>query len=413
MTDRDYAPAEVKAAVERLGRSFEEYKQTNDAAAAERRAKGYADTLVEEKLGRMGEEMSRLQTQIERAHAAAVRPGLEGAGVSVDPAAAEHKAAFFDGYVRKGRERDMASLEGKALNIGTPAEGGFAVPEELDHQIDRRLREISPIRSIGSVIQIGSANYKKLVTVSGPASGWVSETGARPETDTPTFAEVAPPLGEIFANPAATQGMLDDAFFDVESWLAEELSLEFAEEEGAAFVAGDGVNKPAGFLTAPTSADGDDIRPFGTLQELPTGVDGDFPASDPADILFDLVHLLKAGYRAGARFVMNSATLNTIRKFKDADGDYLWRPGLAEGQPSSLLGFPVVEAEDMPDIAVGSLAVAFGNFQRGYLITDRLGTRVLRDPFSNKPFVHFYTTKRVGGGVVNSDAIKLLKFALS
>lgn len=412
MTEQ-FAPAEVKAAVERLGRSFEDFKQTNDAAAAERRAKGYADTLIEEKLGRLGEEMSRLQTQVERAHAAILRPGLEQAGAGADPAATEHKAAFFDGYVRKGREREVASLESKALNIGTPAEGGFAVPEELDHQIERRLREISPIRSIAGVVQVGSANYKKLVTVSGPASGWIGETGARPETDTPTFAEVAPPLGEIFANPAATQSMLDDAFFDVEAWLSEELSLEFAEKEGAAFVSGDGVNKPAGFLTAPASADGDDIRPFGTLQTLATGVDGDFPSGDPADILFDLVHLLKAGHRSGARFVMNSATLNIIRKFKDADGDYLWRPGLAEGQPSSLLGFPVVEAEDMPAIAAGSLSVAFGNFQRGYLITDRLGTRVLRDPFSNKPFVHFYTTKRVGGGVVNSDAIKVLKFALS
>lgn len=407
------APTEVKAAVERLGRSLEEFKQTNDAAAVERRAKGYADTLVEEKLGRLGEEMSRLQKQVQGLHASAGRPALETGGGRNGPAATEHKAAFFEGYVRKGLEREVASLESKALNIGTPAEGGFAVPEELDHQIDRRLREISPIRSIAGVVQVGSANYKKLVSIGGAASGWVGETAARPETDSPTFAEVAPPLGEIFANPAATQSMLDDAFFDVETWLAEELSLEFAKKEGAAFVGGDGVDKPAGFLTAPTSAEGDDTRPFGTLQALPTGVDGDFPASDPSDILFDLIHTLKAGHRAGARFVMNSATLNAIRKFKDADGDYLWRPGLAEGQASTLLGFPVVEAEDMPDIAAGASALAFGNFQQGYLIADRLGTRVLRDPFSNKPFVHFYTTKRVGGGVVNSDAIKLLKFALS
>jgi len=412
MSDRDFAPAEVKAAVERLGRSFEEFKQTNGAAAAERRAKGYADGLIEEKLGRLGEEMSRLQKQVQGLHASASRPALEAGGGSVG-VATEHKAAFFNGYVRKGLEREVASLESKALNVGTPSEGGFTVPEELDHQIERRLREISPIRSIAGVVQVGSANYKKLVSVGGAASGWVGETAGRPETDAPTFAEVAPPLGEIFANPAATQSMLDDAFFDIEAWLAEELSLEFAQKEGAAFVSGDGVNKPSGFLTAPTSADGDDIRPFGTLQALATGVDGDFPASDPSDILFDLIHTLKAGHRAGARFMMNSATLNTIRKFKDADGDYLWRPGLAEGQASTLLGFPVVEAEDIPDISSGATALAFGNFQQGYLVADRLGTRVLRDPFSNKPFVHFYTTKRVGGGVVNSDAIKLLKFALS
>lgn len=399
--------------MERLGQTFEEFKQTNDAGAAESRARGYADTLVEEKLTRLGGEMNRLQRQIESLHAASRRPGLDGGVASGDPVAGERKAAFYDGYLRKGAERGLESPESKALNIGTPSEGGYTVPEELDHQIERRLKDLSPIRSIASVVQIGSSNYKKLVATTAPASGWVGEATARTETDAPDFAEVAPPLGEIYANPAATQAMLDDAFFDVETWLAEELSLEFAQKEGAAFVNGNGVNKPSGFLAAPNSPDSDSVRAFGALQYVPTGVDGAFSSADPSDILFDLVHSLKAGYRAGARFVMNAATLNTIRKFKDADGDYLWRPGLAEGQASTLLGFPVVEAEDMPDIAAGSLALAFGNFQRGYLVTDRFGTRVLRDPYSNKPFVHFYTTKRVGGGVINSDAIKLLKFALS
>ncbi len=406
-------PLEVKAAVDRLGRTFEEFKETNDAGAAEARARGHADSLVEEKMKRLGGEMDRLQRQIEGLHAASRRPGLEGAAETADPVAGEHKAAFYDGYLRKGAERGLEGLESKALNVGTPSEGGYTVPEELDQQIERRLKDLSPIRSIASVVQIGSSNYKKLVTTNGPASGWVGETAARTETDAPDFAEVAPPLGEIYANPAATQAMLDDAFFDVETWLAEELSLEFAQKEGAAFVNGNGVNKPSGFLAAPNSPDSDSVRPFGVLQYVPTGVDGAFSSADPSDILFDLVHSLKAGYRAGARFVTNAATLNTIRKFKDADGDYLWRPGLAEGQASTLLGFPVVEAEDMPDIAAGSLALAFGNFQRGYLVTDRFGTRVLRDPYSNKPFVHFYTTKRVGGGVINSDAIKLLKFVLS
>ncbi len=408
----DIMPEEIKAAVERLGRTFEEFKASNDAAAIERRSRGYADRLVEEKLGRLGDEMSRLEREIGRLHAAAGRPGL-AADAGADPEALAHKAAFFDGYVRKGLERDLDRLEAKALNIGTPAEGGFTVPEELDQRIERRLRDISPIRAIASVVQIGSANYKKLVTLTGPASGWVGEADPRAETTAPTFAEVAPPLGEVFANPAATQAMLDDAFFDVESWLAEELSIEFAGKEGAAFVAGDGVNKPSGFLTAPTAALDDATRAFGTLEHVPTGVDGAFPAADPSDILFDLVHSLKAGYRAEARFVMNAATLNVIRKFKDVDGDYLWRPGLESGQASTLLGFPVVEAEDMPDIASGSLAVAFGNFARGYLVTDRMGTRILRDPYSNKPFVHFYATRRVGGGVINSDALKLLKFSLA
>ncbi|MCH8347365.1 MAG: phage major capsid protein, partial [Proteobacteria bacterium] len=215
------------------------------------------------------------------------------------------------------------------------------------------------------------------------------------------------------ANPAATQSMLDDAFFNVEEWLAEELAQEFGQKEGAAFVNGDGTNKPKGYLQYTTAATDDASRAFGTLQHVATGVAGNFPASDPSDILIDLIYALRPVYRAGAIFVMNTNLVAEIRKFKDADGDYLWKPGLAEGVPSTLLGYPVVEAEDMPDKATDSLSIAFGNFKRGYIITDRTGTRVLRDPFSNKPFVHFYTTKRVGGGVVNSEAIKLLKFSLT
>lgn len=406
------APVEVKAAVEKLGRTFEEFKSANDANAVERRARGYADHLVEEKLGRLGQEMTRLQKQIEGLGVMANRPGLGGITVKSAPGM-EHKAAFLGGYMRKGLERDVARLEEKGLNIATPSEGGYAVPEEIDQMIEQRLRDLSPIRSIATVARIGSSNYKKLISTTGPASGWVGESDPRTETQSPDFAEIAPPLGEIYANPAATQTMLDDAFFDVENWLAEELATEFAQKEGAAFVNGNGVNKPKGFLASATNASGDAVRNFGTVQHVATGTAGGWPASDPSDVLFDLMHSLKAGYRNGARFVMNAATLNQIRKFKDADGDYLWRPGLMEGQASTLLGFPVVEAEDMPSITGDSLSVAFGNFQRGYLITDRMGTRVLRDPYSNKPFVHFYTTRRVGGGVINSDAIKLLKFSIA
>ena len=404
---------EVKAAVERLGRAFEEFKATNDIADVERRARGQMDAVLDEKLGRINTDLDRLQGQVHAVHTALSRPGLAAGGTSADPAAAEHKAAFYDGYVRKGLEAGLAGLQAKALTIGTDAEGGFAVPEQLDADIERRLRDVSPIRAIAAVVQIGSANYRKLVATTGAASGWVSETGARAETAAPTFAEVAPPLGEIYANPAATQSMLDDAFFDVEAWLAEELADEFGQKEGAAFVAGDGINKPQGFLTYPATAADDATRPFGTLQHVATGAAGAFPASDPSDVLIDLVHALRPVYRGDAAFVVNTNTLAAIRKFKDADGDYLWRPGLAEGAQATLLGYPVVEAEDMPDIALDSFSVAFGNFRRGYTVTDRTGTRVLRDPFSNKPFVHFYTTRRTGGGVVNSDALKLLKFAVS
>ena len=218
-----------------------------------------------------------------------------------------------------------------------------------------------------------------------------------------------PPAGELYANPAASQAMLDDAAFDVEGWLANEIATEFARAEGQAFVNGSGVARPKGFLTYPVTSDADATRAFGTLQYVATGAAGGFAAASPADRLVDLVQSLRAPYRQGASFVMNAATLAVIRKFKTADGAFLWQPGLAEGRADTLLGYPVVESEDMPDIAANSLSVAFGNFRAGYLVAERGETAILRDPFTHKPFVHFYAVKRVGGGV--SEAIKLLKFA--
>ena len=403
------AVAEVKAAVDRLGEAFETFKKTNDRAEIERRVRGQADALIEEKLSRLNQDLTRLDRELKMLSDAATRPALGGADTEDRPSA--HAAAFFDGYIRKGRERELASQETKALSAGVDTDGGYAVPEQLDQAIDRRLRQTSPLRSVAAVVQIGSGDYKKLVTESGSLSGWVGETEARGETATPSFAEVAPPLGELYANPAATQTMLDDAFFDVERWLAEELADEFASKEGEAFLTGNGTSKPKGFLTQPTAAQDDGNRAFGTLEYRATGAPGGFATAAPGDALFDLVYALKAGYRSDAGFIMNAATLAAVRKLKDENGQYLWQPGLEASQPAALLGYPVVEASHMPDMADGADAIAFGNFRRGYTITDRLGTRVLRDPFTNKPFVHFYTTKRVGGAVTNSDAIKLLRFA--
>ena len=411
MTQEGGLPAvsayEIKAAVDDLGRAFDAFKDANDAAETAPR-----DVVTEEKLDLISREISALQNRIDRLHMAARRPALDGMDAGADGIiAAEHKAAFYDRFVRKGIEAGLQELEAKALSVGSDADGGYAVPEDLDRRIESLLRDISPIRRVAQVVRVGSANYRKLVNIGGTGAGWVAETAARTETATPQFAEVAPPLGEIYANPAATQAMLDDAFFDVEAWLADEIAAEFGEMEGAAFVSGNGTNKPKGFLNYATSTAGDGTRAFGTLQHLATGVSGDFPATDPADVLIDLVHSLRPAYRLGAVFMMNTNTLAEVRKFKDPDGNYLWRPGLADGAPASLLGYPVIEVPDMPDMAADSLSVAFGNFARGYVIADRSGVRLLRDPYSNKPYVHFYTTRRVGGAVVNSEAIKLLKFS--
>jgi HK97 family phage major capsid protein len=352
----------------------------------------------DEDVAALREEVAALRMRVD-AHAI-VRPALSGAKSESSP--------FVERYLRQGLE---AGVELKAMSGASDAAGGYAVPEELDQQIDKLLTAISPIRAIANVVRVGSAGYRKLVTTGGTPSGWVAETAARPETGTPGFEEIAPPSGELYANPAASQAMLDDAAFDVEAWLASEIATEFARAEGAAFVNGNGTSRPKGFLAAANAATADGVRAFGTLQYLATGVAGGFPASNPQDKLIDLVQALRSPYRQGAMFVMNSATASAIRKFKTADGAFLWQPGLVAGQPDTLLGYPVVEAEDMPDVAANSLSVAFGNFRAGYLIAERAETQILRDPYTNKPFVHFYATKRVGGQVMNSEAIKLLKFA--
>jgi HK97 family phage major capsid protein len=341
--------------------------------------------------------MDEMETSFDQVTLAPVRPMLAGGRPASN--------AAFDGYVRGG-------VEIKALAGTTGGEGGYAVPREIDAQIDATLKAISPIRAIANVVKVGTSGYRKLVTSSGFESGWAAETAARPITATPTFNEIAPPSGELYANPAASQAMLDDAAFDVEGWLADEIAREFAVAEGAAFVNGNGTSKPKGFLASPTATTADTTRAFGTLQYVASGAAGAF-AANPEEKLIDLIQALRSPYRQGASWVMNSATLARIRKFKSTDGQLLWQPGLAAGQPATLLGYPVVEAEDMPDIAANSLSIAFGNFRAGYLIAERGETQLLRDPYSNKPYVHFYATKRLGGMVSNSEAIKLLKFAAS
>ena len=347
------------------------------------------------------DEVKARVDRIAQAATRAARPAIGNAGES-----APEVKGFVDGYLRRGSTAEFKSISGTV-----PSDGGYAVPRQIDAMIARALTEISPIRSLAQVVQTGSAGYRKLVATGGTASGWVSEVAGRPETATPNFAEIAPPTGELYASPAASQAMLDDAGFDLEAWLASEIAVEFARAEGAAFVNGSGVNQPSGFLAAPASEEFDAERPFGTLQYVASGDAAGFDANPDAKLI-DLVHTLKAGHRQGASWVMNSATLAQVRKLKTADGAFLWQPGLVDGQPDRLLGYPVIEAEDMPDIAAGAFPIAFGNFRHGYLIAERSATQVLRDPFTNKPFVHFYATKRVGGQVLDSNAIKLLKIEL-
>ena len=346
-------------------------------------------------------DVDEVKGRLERVSRAAARPLISGASAS-----SPEVKGFVDGYLRKGLDAELKSISGAVLG-----DGGYAVPREIDAVISATLLKLSPIRAIAQIVQVGSAGYRKLITTGGTASGWVSETAARPMTNTPTFVEIVPPSGDLYANPAASQAMLDDAAFNLQDWLGNEISMEFARAEGAAFINGSGTNQPKGILGAPTSLLTDTTRPFGTVQHLATGNAATL-GTNPELKLIDLVHTLKAGHRQGATWVMNAATLAEVRKLKASDGSFLWQPGIAEGQPDRLIGYPVVEAGDMPDIAANAFPIAFGNFRAGYLIAERSATSILRDPFTNKPFVHFYAVKRIGGQVLDSEAIKLLKISL-
>lgn len=393
--------ADINAAFEGFMRGFEAFKEENDRRLAEIESRGAADPLTLDKLGRIDRMLD------ENSHKA-VRPQLASPG-PLSAATNLQLKSQFEGYVRRGDAMRAMSVEGKALSAGTAADGGYLVPPETETAVNRALKAISPIRAIASVRQVSGNVYKKPFATTGMGTGWVGETAARPQTTTPTLAELSFPTMELYAMPAATQTLLDDSAVDIDQWIAEEVRLAFAEQEGAAFITGDGINKPKGFLTYDAVANAS--WEHGKLGFIATGSAAAFPASNPSDKLIDLVYAVKAGYRANGHFVMNRATQSVVRKFKDAEGNYLWQPAASPDVASTLMGFPVVESEDMPDIAAGSLSIAFGDFERGYLIVDRIGISVLRDPYSAKPYVLFYTTKRVGGGVQDFEAIKLLKFA--
>ncbi|GHC69337.1 phage major capsid protein [Limoniibacter endophyticus] len=387
--------------------TFEMFKDANDERLGEIEKRMSADVLTSEKVERISQALDAQKKSLDRLALKNARPALDGGREGADPTRVEHKQAF-EAYVRRGDERRLRGIEEKAMSGATGQDGGYLVPEETENAIGARLAKLSPIRSIASVRQVSGAVLKKPFAIGGPAVGWVGETAARPETAAPTLAELQFPTMELYAMPAATASLLDDAVIDLDGWISGEVEQAFAEQEGLAFIMGDGVSQPRGFLDYDQVAETN--WSWGKIGTIATGVAGGLPATDPADVLIDTVYALKAGYRQGANWVMNRKAQASLRKMKDGDGNYLWQPPQVAGARASLLGFGVVEAEDMPDMTAGSPAIAFGNFERGYLVVDRVGVRVLRDPYSAKPYVLFYTTKRVGGGVQDFDAIKLLKF---
>ncbi len=407
------APA-ARGEHDQIMQMFEEFKAANDERLA---SLGHrAGVLLEEKVDRINGALDAQMKRIDELALKSARPLLEGSRLDggrarhSDHAAREHKSAF-DAYVRSGEATALRQIKTKAMSAGSNADGGYLVPTELEHEIGQRLAAISPIRAIASVREISGGVYKKPFMTAGPATGWVGETDSRTQTTSPPLDALSFPAMELYAMPAATATLLDDSAVNIDEWIASEVELTFAVQEGAAFVNGDGSSKPKGFLQYDTVANAS--WAWSKLGYVASGASAAFPDDDPSDLLVDLIYALKAGYRQNGTFVMNRKTQAAIRKFKDTGGAYLWQPPAQAGGRASLMTFPLVEAEDMPDIAANSLSIAFGDFKRGYPIVDRLGVRVLRDPYSAKPHVLFYTTKRVGGGVQDFDAIKLVKFAAS
>ena len=389
--------------------TFEAYRDANDQRLADIEQRS-GDVLFDDKLARidaaLDAQADRL-AQLDRRAERAARPALDAVGARLRTKS-EHARAF-ESYVRSGGENGLKAIERKALDTAEDADGGYLVPEEAEVTFEDRLKGLSPMRRIASVRAISANTFRKPVTTTGLDAGWVAETAARPETTALVLSELAFPTMELYAMPAATATLLDDAAVDIEAWLAGEVDAAFAEQESEAFVIGNGNARPSGFLH-PNKVDESDWT-WGKIGTVSTGVAGDFPTADPSDAMIDRVYALKSTYRQNGTFVMNRKTQAVLRKMRDADGNYIWSPPAAAGATATLMGFPVMESEHMPDIGPETTAIAFGDFRRGYLIVDRIGTRVLRDPYSAKPYVLFYVTKRVGGGVQDFDAIKLLSFS--
>lgn len=400
--------SEVRSATDTLARAFEEYKSVNDQRLAEIEQRGGADVLYDEHLGRMDKSINRIQDDITNLKTSMLRPNKAGISIATDSA---HKQAFMQ-YVAKGFDSGLATFESKALEVVNNAEGGYMIPSELSQRIVSRQFDTTPMRQIATVMSISTEAVEMLRDTNEPVAQWISELGAPTDTADNGIGRIRIPVHELYAQPKATQKLLDDALVNVEEWLINKVASKFARAENNAFVVGDGIGMPRGFTSYTAQTTSDATRAWGVLQYVPTGANGAFASSSPADCLFDLMHQLRVGYHPEATWIMPRAVADMVRKFKENSTQaYIWQPGLQQGQPATLLGFPVVLGEDMPAVTTGSFSAAFGNFKEGYTIVDRIGMRILRDPYTGAPFIKFRCTKRTGGDVVNFEAIKLLSFS--
>lgn len=429
--------ATTKELIEKLEKTVVDFKKANDERLDAIEARGNADPVLTERVDELNNEVSNLVAQVEEATATAVEASKlvqrQGLGGSADAALEDAKKFYsmvtgvsihevqpdlqafqaykkaFEAYLRKGQKGYQNALE-----VGSDPSGGYYVTPDTSGEIVDLMYETSPMRSICSVQAIGTDALEGVNRLTQASSGgWVAETAARTATDAPTIGGWRIPVHEQYAYPETTQKMLDDANFGVEAWLAAEIAEILTFTENTAFLTGTGVGQPRGLLTyghgTPSSS------AWNVIERIPTGASGAFLTTGSpgtsGDCLITTVYSLKAPYVQGARWLMSRTTEAAVRKLKDGDGNYLWQMDFQNFNAVTLLGFPITRAEDMPAIAANSLSIAFGNFARAYKIVDRTGIRILRDPYTNKPYVGFYTTKRVGGDVINFEAVKLVRFA--
>ena len=423
-------PSGMKETIDALARAFEEFKAKNDGRIAEVK-KGFDDVVRRDEIKRINDALDHFEAlkkgiEAQDAEIAELkrRATTSTEGENKDSPDLKEYRQKFNQWLRKGEgmgvhESDLRQLEGKALSVGSDPNGGYTVLPEYDRAILSTIKLVSPFRQYARVQAVSSPDFRLWVNVHGATSGWVSELGGRTATSNSTLKEIIIPAHEIYAMPAASQSILDDSTINMEQWIADETALEFAYQEGVSFITGNGVGKPYGILSQTIVADTANLA-HGSVGYYATGKSGGFndtaagpPATQGFDALISVSEGLKGGYRQGASWLMNRRTRAKVRQIKDLYGNYVWQPSTEAGKPATILSYPDVDMEDMPDVAANSYSVAFGNWQRAYVIVDRIGTRILRDPFSSKPSVLFYTTKRVGGAVVMHEAYKLLKFAAS
>ena len=392
--------SDITERVSHLGHAWEEFKATNDARLRDIERKGASDGLYEQHLANISSALDNYKSRLDTIETVTARPDL-GAESKSSGHHSEYNKAFRN-YLRKGIDAGLEGLSTKALSVGSDPDGGYLVTPVMSNKIIQSVFETSPMRQLASVETISSDALELIDDHDQASAGWTSETGSVSETSTPQMAKRTITTHELYAQPKATQKLVDDAAIDIEAWLAGKIADIFARKENTAFVAGNGVGQPRGILSYAAGTS------WNQIEQINSGTS----AQVTADGLINLFYALKDAYTRSASFLMNRTTIQAVRLLKETTtNQYLWQPGLAAGAPDTLMGVPVLMASDMPIAAANSLSVAVGDFKAAYQIVDRRGVNILRDPFTEKPFVKFYATKRVGGDVINFEAIKLLKLA--